>query len=78
MSDQSEQQPLTLAEQARADLGTIRRGWAHVLDPIAERGLSNVRAAIRTRPAHTTDTDPTRARAIERARQERTNAKEQQ
>jgi hypothetical protein len=47
------------------------------LDPVAENGLRNVRAAIRTRPAHATDTDPTRARAIARARQDRTNAKEQ-
>ena len=38
-------------------------------------GAARARAAIRTRPAHTTDTDPTRARAIERARTER-NTKE--
>ena len=49
------------------------------LDPIAKTGLRNVRAAIRTRPGtHDTDPDPTRARAIARARQDRTNAKEAQ
>jgi hypothetical protein len=41
-------------------------------------GANRARAAIRTRPAHAADTDPTRARAIERARQDRTNAKEDQ
>ena len=45
--------------------------------PCWQCGANHARAAIRTRPAHTTDTNPTRARAIERARQDRTNAKEQ-
>ena len=53
------------------------------LHPAIERpcwqcGINRARAAIRARPAHTTDPDPTRARAIARARQDRTNAKEQQ
>lgn len=40
-------------------------------------GANRARAAIRTRPGtHNTDPDPTRARAIARARNERTNAKE--
>ena len=54
-------------------LGSMR------LTTTAENGLRNVRAAIRTRPGtHDTDPDPTRARAIARARQDRTNAKEAQ
>ena len=52
------------------------------LNPIAERGLANVRAAMqvapRTRRDRDQDTNPTRAAAIARARTERTNTKEAQ
>ena len=55
MTDQPEQQPLTPADQARADLDTIRRGWAHVLDPIATTSTSS---AIRNeRPATEDEAD---------------------
>ena len=47
--------------------------------PCWQCGINRARAAIRTRPGtHDTDPDPTRARAIARARQDRTNAKEAQ
>ena len=55
-------------------LGSMR------LNPIAERGLSNVRAAMQVAPRTRRDRDqgpdPTRAAAIARARTERTNTKE--
>jgi len=54
----------------------LRHGMtADDLDPVATRGLNAVRQAHRdTRRAHTppADTNPVRARAIERARTERT------
>jgi hypothetical protein len=46
------------------------------LDPIAERGLRNVRAAIVQPPVRDEDPDATRARAIAVARAARTAAKE--